>query len=116
MIRILFHHRSHAIDVVEFLGVLALAAMPWRMVFNDSSTAAWVMLGVVVIAYGFIRYCATVRWYADAARYEGIELQFKKGPLPHRLYHTHRRHRLSADPLRDRHRDHRAAPHRHRPR
>jgi hypothetical protein len=82
VIRILFHHRGRAVDVVEILGVIALGAAAWRMASAETSAAAWIAFALVVVEYAFIRYCATVRWYEDAERYEGIELQFKKGMVP----------------------------------
>lgn len=82
MLRFFFHHRSHAVDIVGMLGVIALAAMPWRMALDNGGAASWIVLGIAVAEYGFIRYCAAVRWYTDAARFEGIELQFKKAVSP----------------------------------
>lgn len=82
MIRFLFHHRGRTIDVVEALGVLALGAAAWRIALMGSSTLIWIAFALVVAEYAFIRYCATVRWYKDAERYDGIELQFKKGMAP----------------------------------
>ncbi len=82
MVRILFHHRSPLIGIVEFLGVLGLAAMPWRMAFEASGSGAWILLALVAAEYAFIRYCASRCWYRNAPRYAGIELQFKKALSP----------------------------------
>ncbi len=70
------------IDVVEFFGVVLLAAAAWRLIREDSGWLAWTLFAVILIEYGFIRFCTTVRWYKDAQRYEGIELQFRKTMSP----------------------------------
>lgn len=82
MIRFLFHHRSRMVDVVEVLGVAVLAAAAWRLVREDSGWLAWIFFALILIEYGFIRFCTTMRWYKNAQRYEGIELQFRKAMSP----------------------------------
>ena len=42
----------------------------------------WLLFAIIVALYAFIRFCTTVRWYKNAKRYEGIELQFKKAMSP----------------------------------
>ena len=41
-----------------------------------------IFLGLYLFEYLFLRLCTTVRWHPRARRYEGIELQFKKGMIP----------------------------------
>jgi hypothetical protein len=82
MIGFLFNHRSKTLYVVEALSVLGLAAMAWRMAIKECGWFAWLMFAIVVAIYAFIRFCTSVRWYKNAKRYEGIELQFKKAMSP----------------------------------
>lgn len=89
MLAFFFHHRSRILYVVEALAIAALAAMPWRMAVESASDLAWIMFAAIVIEYGFIRYCASRRWYKpclptgkDAAPLAGIELQFRKAMSP----------------------------------
>jgi hypothetical protein len=46
------------------------------------SWLGWTVFSIILAEYIFIRYCAIARWYADAERFEGIELQFKKALSP----------------------------------
>ncbi len=41
-----------------------------------------ILFAVYVALCLFLRFCATKRWYPNAKRYEGIELQFKKAMIP----------------------------------
>jgi len=82
MITFLFNHRSPTLYVVEALGIVGVAAMAWRMAAKSFGWLGWLLLAVAVAIYAFIRFCTTVRWYKDAKRYEGIELQFKKAMSP----------------------------------
>jgi hypothetical protein len=82
MITLLFNHRSPILYVVEALGILGLIAVGWRMVAKGFGWIGWLLFVIVVAIYLFIRFCTSVRWYRDAKRYEGIELQFKKAMSP----------------------------------
>jgi len=70
------------IDVVEFFGLFALVALVLRMAIDACEWYTWLLLVIVVIEFGFIRYCATVRWHKNGGPYEGISLQFKKSRAP----------------------------------
>lgn len=82
MIKLLFYHRSPLIAVIEALGAVAIVAVGVRAQAIGSDSLTWFALAAVIAEYLFIRYCATRRWHANAQRYEGIELQFKKGMVP----------------------------------
>lgn len=82
MITALFNHRSPALYAVEALGVIGLIAMTWRMAMKDFGWLGWLLFAIILALYAFIRFCTTVRWYKNAKRYEGIELQFKKAMSP----------------------------------
>lgn len=82
MIAFLFNHRSPTLYAVEALGIIGLIAMAWRMSVKDFGWLGWLLFAIIVAIYAFIRFCTTVRWYRDANRYEGIELQFKKAMSP----------------------------------
>jgi len=82
MIAFLFNHRSPTLYVVEALAVIGLIGVGWRIAFSDLGWLSWLLFAIVVALYAFIRFCTTARWYKDAERYEGIELQFKKAMSP----------------------------------
>lgn len=78
MLKLLFHHRSVAIPIVEVLGVCALIGMFWRSTHAAAGIAVGIACGLAALCYGFLRICATIRWYDHAAPGCGIELHFKK--------------------------------------
>lgn len=82
MLKFFFNKESKVVYAMEALGILVLAAlvMTWWPAGKSAAikTAFYLFVGL----YIFIRIFATVRWYKNAARYEGIELQFKKALVP----------------------------------
>lgn len=82
MIRTLFHHLSPAIGIVEILGICTILGSIWRMIATKTNWITWILFAIAISLYLFIRYCASRRWYKNAEKYEGIELQFKKAMSP----------------------------------
>lgn len=67
---------------MEVLGVLFTAGWLVRLFQNPPGLLTKIIFAVYCFEYLFLRFCTTVRWYRQAKRYEGIELQFKKGMIP----------------------------------
>ena len=82
MIRFFFHRFSKVVLVVEFLGALLFGAAAARALTQGCSHLQGILLAAVIALYLFLRFCATKRWYRDAPRWSGIELQFKKAMVP----------------------------------
>jgi bacteriorhodopsin len=82
MMKFLINYRSRFVDVVEVLGIIGLATIAWRAIALETGWLTWIFYAIVIIEYAFIRYCATTRWYDDAERFEGVELQFRKAMIP----------------------------------
>lgn len=74
MLKFFFDRFSKVVLLMEILGV----AWTLGWITRDPSF----LLMIYVAEYLFLRFCATKRWYRDANRYEGIELQFKKALIP----------------------------------
>ena len=81
IITFLFNRFSKVVLVMEVLG-LVLILHATRIIFSESNPLHIALLVVVLCEYIFIRYCATRRWYKEAPRWAGIELQFKKALVP----------------------------------
>jgi len=82
MIKLLFHHRSRFINLTEVLALILCAGIIWRLITTSGNWFSWTVFCMILAEYIFIKYCSTVRWYKDAGRFEGIELQFKKALSP----------------------------------
>lgn len=85
MFRLFLHHDSPLVRTLEIIGVVGMAVF----FASDSWWVAWqttarVGLGVFLCGYLFLRYCASVRWYArptpaaTVRKYLGIELHFRR--------------------------------------
>lgn len=71
------------VPIMEGIGILLMHAAMLKMFLSKNVPPMTITLFVLVLAeYVFIRYCATRRWYKNAPRYSGIELQFKKSMVP----------------------------------
>jgi len=76
MLKFLFNRFSKVVYAMEILGVALTAAWYWQ------GPLAKIAFLIYIVEYLLIRFCATKRWYSQAKRYEGIELQFKKAMIP----------------------------------
>ncbi|MBI4223577.1 MAG: hypothetical protein HY609_01475 [Deltaproteobacteria bacterium] len=68
--------------LMEALGVALTAGWLHHLLQNSPGLFTKILFGLYLFEYLFLRLCATVRWHKQARRYEGIELQFKKGMIP----------------------------------
>lgn len=75
MLKLLFNRFSKVVYAMEILGVVFTVL--WL-----SKSPPKVLIAVYIAQYLFLRLCTTRRWYSNAKRYEGIELQFKKAMIP----------------------------------
>jgi len=82
MLHFLFDHRSPFICVVELLAIVTFAFVIVHMAQHATPVAAWCLWAVVLVEFGFIRYCALRRWHRKGRRESGIGLQFKKAVSP----------------------------------
>ncbi|MFA4873992.1 MAG: hypothetical protein WC956_00890 [bacterium] len=82
MIKFFFNRFSRAVTAMEIAGALLLSLAALRSILMGTSVAQGILLSVVAALYAFIRLCTSVRWYRDAPRYSGIELQFRKAIVP----------------------------------
>lgn len=82
MLKFFFNKESKIVYVMEALGVIGiftLIATSWPVGKTIIQLAGfYTFIGL----YIFIRIFASLRWYRNAERYEGIELQFKKALVP----------------------------------
>lgn len=67
---------------MEIAGILFTAGWIYQLAHDQPSWLTKTLLAIYIVEYLFLRLCATKRWYKNAARYEGIELHFKKGMIP----------------------------------
>lgn len=82
MLHLFFNRFSKMVTFMEVLGVFFTAGWLYKLWQNPPGLFIKVFLGFYVLEYLFLRFCATARWHKQARRYEGIELQFKKGMIP----------------------------------
>ncbi|MBN1282633.1 MAG: hypothetical protein JXA24_02525 [Proteobacteria bacterium] len=82
MIRFFFNRFSKAVMAAEAAGVALFAAGAVRLFMRGIGVAGAILPAICLFLYAFIRLCASIRWYRDAPRYSGIELQFKKAMVP----------------------------------
>ncbi|OGQ43139.1 MAG: hypothetical protein A3I70_00540 [Deltaproteobacteria bacterium RIFCSPLOWO2_02_FULL_44_34] len=80
MLKFFFDRFSKVVYTLEVLGVLLTAA--WVTHWTSFSPLTKVLVVIYVTEYLFLRFCTSKRWYQNAKRYEGIELQFKKAIIP----------------------------------
>ena len=80
MLKFFFDRFSKVVYTLEVLGVLLTLA--WSTHWTSFSLLTKVLVVIYAAEYLFLRFCASVRWYRNAKRYEGIELQFKKAMIP----------------------------------
>lgn len=81
MLSFFFHRFSTMVLLMEGFGVIGMALAAVRIV-DGASVLSQTLLALVLCEYAFIRFCASRRWYRDAPRWSGIELQFKKALVP----------------------------------
>jgi len=82
MLKFFFNRFSFMVKLMEVLGVIVLPFVFYKTFFITKSLPAEIFFLIAIGIYGFIRFCATKRWYVDAPRYSGIELQFAKSLVP----------------------------------
>lgn len=82
MLKFFFDRFSKAVYLMEILGVLFTAGWLWKLSGGEVSPGAKVLLGLYLFEYLLNRFFVTKRWYKRAARYEGIELHFKRMMIP----------------------------------
>ena len=82
MISLLFNRFSKAVIAAEVAGVILLLFGAARLILRGAGPFEYALIAATAFLYAFIRFCAGVRWYKDAPRYSGIELQFKKAMVP----------------------------------
>lgn len=82
MLKLLFNRFSKAVYAAEAAGVV-LTLLWMREMRIDSPTAGeGVLFALYLLAYLFLRFCATKRWHPRERRFEGLELHFKKIMIP----------------------------------
>lgn len=81
MLSFFFNRSSRMVLAMECVG-LPLMAIALARIFVDGSATARALVAAVFFLYAFMRFCASRRWYKDAPRYSGVELQFKKAMVP----------------------------------
>jgi hypothetical protein len=82
MLKQLFNKESKVVYAMEIVGIACLAGLVFTWWPSGKSLATQIAFYLFVGLYLFIRVFATVRWYKNAARFEGIESQFKKALVP----------------------------------
>ncbi|MBI4124438.1 MAG: hypothetical protein HY466_00725 [Deltaproteobacteria bacterium] len=82
MLKFFFNRFSKMVVLMEMLGVVFTAGWFYQLLQNPPGGFTKIFFGLYLFEYLFLRLCATVRWHKQARRYEGIELQFKKGMIP----------------------------------
>ena len=78
MLKFFFNRFSFMVTLTEIVGVALLIFTLVDMIERGATITAWILYWLVTIEYLFIRYCTSKRWYKNAPRYSGIELQFRK--------------------------------------
>ncbi len=82
MIAFFFNRNGLMVRLMEALGAALLIATIISFFVRGTSALAIALFLLIMIEYGFIRSCATVRWYRGLPRGSGIELQFRKALVP----------------------------------
>jgi hypothetical protein len=82
VIKLLFGRFSVAVKAMEVTGTLLATVSLLRAMFKHAGAWHIALIALTLVLYALIRYCTTVRWYQDAPRYAGIELQFRKALVP----------------------------------
>ena len=62
-------------------GSVALVSLA-LLAARGASAVLWIAALAAILEAGFIEFCARRRWYPDAPRGAGIELQFDKARVP----------------------------------
>jgi hypothetical protein len=73
-----FHHESLVVRIVEIASAGLLLSALVSLFLRPHSPATAVALILTALLYVFLRWCASKRWYDNAPRSAGIELQFCK--------------------------------------
>lgn len=82
MLKFFFDRFSKVVYMMEALGVALTLAWLYKRVEPPSSLLTKILLFLFIAEYLGLRFCASVHWHKNAARYEGIELHFKKAMIP----------------------------------
>lgn len=77
-----FNRFSIAARTAEALGVILSLPAALMLLKSGAKAFAWYAFIFELLAYAFVRFCASRRWYSDAPKYSGIELQFLKALIP----------------------------------
>lgn len=81
MLSFFFNRFSRAVFVMEIHSVVFTTIASVK-IFKGVSVLNKALIAFVIFEYTFIRFCTTRRWYKNAPRWSGIELQFKKAMVP----------------------------------
>ena len=82
MLKFFFHRLSKVVYAMEVIGLCFTIGWLYQFQPHPPTSLTQILLAIYLAEYGFLRFCATKRWYSNAKRYEGIELQFKKAMVP----------------------------------
>lgn len=82
MLAFFFNRFSFVVRVMEIAGLVFWPLAIARMFVRGASLLTVVLTAIVIFEYAFIRYCTSRRWYKNAPRFAGIELQFLKALVP----------------------------------
>ncbi len=82
MLSFLFNRFSMMVTVMEAAGIVLMAIAAGRILGAREGAPKTILVLLVLCLYAFIRFCASRRFYADAPRWSGVELQFKKAMVP----------------------------------
>jgi hypothetical protein len=81
MLSFFFNRHSKTVRVMEFAGIVLMAIAGMRAI-ACGKTIPIAIFSLIALEYAFIRICSSRRWYANAPRESGIELQFIKAIVP----------------------------------
>ena len=82
MLKFFFNKDSKVVLGMEILGVTTLIMLLVTLWPAGKTIPIKIAFILYIVLYIFIRVFASLRWYKDAERYEGIELQFKRAMVP----------------------------------
>lgn len=82
MLKLFFNKKSPVVYAAEAIGVALFVILIVDRWPSEKTIAQQVVFYIYIFEYLFIRLFASIKWYKNAERYEGIELQFKKAMVP----------------------------------
>lgn len=82
MLALFFNRFSKVVYAMEFLGLLLWSIVAYQAFVGHLTSPQNYTVTITLALYGFLRFCATFRFYKNAPCCSGIELHFKKAMVP----------------------------------